>query len=106
VETYALDERLWNDCSGRPKFFRKDSTFSLLAFSVEAGQRLPEEEFAVHAGPEAFVVLSGEISIGTRDGVRDIPAGTVTIIDAGEDHYTLNQSGRRATLVSFGVTAS
>jgi len=103
METHVLDEALWNECLGRPRFFRQGGEFSLLAFCVDVDQRLPEKGYARHDGAEAFVLLSGEISIGTRSGLRDIQAGSVTIIEAGEEHYTLNRSGKKARLVSFGL---
>ena len=103
METHMLDAALWNACLGKPRFFRRSDTFSLLAFCVDADERLPKAGYARHGGAEAFVLLSGELSIGTRSGLHDIRAGSVTIIEAAEDHYTLNRSGKKATLVSFGL---
>ena len=106
MKKHKLDKQLWEQSTGKTTYLLQESGLVALAFCVDVAQRLPEEGFAVHSVPEAFVVLSGEISIGTQAGLETVPAGTLAIIDANEEHYTLNQSGHKATLVAFSLSDS
>jgi len=104
MKTYALTEQLWNDSKKQATYFSKDNGLVALASCVEADRRLPEEGFATHTVPEAFVVLSGEVAIGGPNGLVTVSAGTLAVIEANEPHYTLNNSGKPATLVAFSLS--
>jgi len=103
MESFKLDDSLWKKALGKPFFFLQSGGLTSLAFSFTSRQRLPAEGFSVHSGPEVFVVVAGEIQLGLEVGERTIGPGTVTVLEAGEKHYTRNSGDEEARVVSFGL---
>jgi len=103
MESFKLDESLWEKALGKPFFFLQSDGLTSLAFAFTSGQRLPAEGFSVHSSPEIFVMISGEIQLGLEDGERTIGPGTVNVLGAGEKHYTRNVGDESAKVVSFSL---
>ena len=106
MKQFKLNTNLWETSLGTPTYFQKDGGLVALALCVDIDQRLPQEGFSVHSGLEVFVVLSGEVSVGTESGIHIVEEGTLAVIDAHEKHYTQNRSGEPARLIAFALSGS
>lgn len=68
------------------------------SFVIEPGERVPEEGTTSHEGDEISVILSGEIELVTEES-RRVDAGTLSVIPAGVEHYSVNRGNEPVRLV-------
>lgn len=100
VELTALDD-VWADSTGSPLtlFETDDPESETGAYVIQPGERVPEEGWTSHEGDELSVLLSGEIELVTPDGEYTVEAGTLSVIPAGVDHYSVNETDEPVKLV-------
>lgn len=60
---------------------------------LQPGVRAHEGERHVHAYPELFVILAGEVTVPIAGGPTDIArAGDIVLVEAGEEHHLTNHT--------------
>lgn len=101
MESFNLDETLWQKALGTPLTLSQSGGLTSLALAFPCGLRLPDDGFSVASSLEVFLVLSGEIQLGLEDGEHTIGPGILTVLQAGEKHYARNAGSEPAKLVQF-----
>jgi mannose-6-phosphate isomerase-like protein (cupin superfamily) len=92
---------VWDDSTGRTlTLFESDDPESQTgSYVIQPGERVPEEGWTSHAGDEISVILDGSIELVTPDGKYSVEAGTLSVIPAGVEHYSINRGEEPCRLV-------
>lgn len=100
VELTDLDD-VWAESAGSPLtlFETDDPESETGSYVVQPGERVPEDGWTSHAGDELSVILDGEVTLVTRENEYTVSAGTLSVIPAGVDHYSVNETGEPVKLV-------
>lgn len=100
VELTDLDE-VWDESADTPLtlFETDDPESETGSYVIRPGERVPEEGWTAHEGDELSVILDGEIELVTPEGTYTAGAGTLSVIPAGTDHYSVNQTDEPVRLV-------
>lgn len=98
-------ETVWAESTGSPLtlFESDDPEFETGSYVIQPGERVPEEGWTSHDGDELSVVLDGEVTLVTRDAEYTVPAGTLSVIPSGVEHYSRNESDSPTKLVYTAV---
>jgi len=96
---------VWSDSTGSPLELFESSNPDAEAGSyvIQPSERVPEEGWTSHEGDELSVILEGEVILVTRSDEYTVSAGTLSVIPAGVDHYSLNESDEPTRLVYTAI---
>ncbi|WP_256301885.1 cupin domain-containing protein [Haloarchaeobius salinus] len=96
---------VWDDSTGSPlTLFESDDPESQTgSYVIQPGERVPEEGWTAHAGDEISVILDGSVELVTPDGEYSVEAGTLSVIPAGVEHYSVNRGDEPCRLVYTAV---
>lgn len=100
VELYDLDDR-WDESTGEPlTLFEQDEPPAQAgSYVIQPGERVPEDGWTSHDGPELSVILSGRVRLVTPDETITVREGTFSVIPAGVEHYSVNETDEPVRLV-------
>ena len=100
VELHDLDAR-WDESVGDPLtlFEQDDPPTQAGSYVIQPGERVPEEGWTSHDGPELSVILSGEVRLVTSATDRIVSENMLSVIPAGVDHYSVNETDEPVRLV-------
>jgi len=104
VELTVLDD-VWAESSGSPLtlFESDDPEAEAGSYVIQPGERVPEEGWTSHEGDELSVILDGEVTLVTPDDEYTVSAGTLSVIPAGVEHYSVNETDEPTRLVYTAV---
>lgn len=68
------------------------------SFVIKPSERVPKEGTTSHGGIELSVIFSGEIEVMTEES-HMIDEGTLSVIPAGVEHYSVNHGDEPVRLV-------
>ncbi|MCU4753204.1 cupin domain-containing protein [Halobacteria archaeon AArc-curdl1] len=94
-------ESAWADSVDEPLALYESSDPSVQtgSYVIEAGERVPETGTTSHDGDEISVILEGEVEL-VADGERYTAGpGTLSVIEAGTSHYSVNTGEEPCRLV-------
>lgn len=85
-------DAVWDDSTGSPlTLFESESPAAEAgSYVIRPGERVPEDGWTSHEGAELSVILEGEVTLVTRETEYTVSAGTLSVIPAGVDHYSVN----------------
>lgn len=98
-------ETVWEDSTGSPLTLFEASAPDAEAGSyvIQPGERVPEDGWTSHEGDELSVLLEGEVTLVTRDAEHTVSAGTLSVIPAGVEHYSINETDSPTKLVYTAI---
>ncbi|MCD2204564.1 cupin domain-containing protein [Halobacterium sp. KA-6] len=98
-------ETVWADSTGSPLtlFEASDPDTEAGSYVIQPGERVPENGWTSHEGDELSVILEGEVTLVTRGAEYTVSAGTVSVIPAGTDHYSINETDTPTKLVYTAI---
>ncbi|ELY97154.1 cupin domain-containing protein [Natrialba asiatica] len=100
VTVHRLADR-WDESRDSPLslFESVDPQAEVGSYVIDPGERVPETGTTRHDGDETSIVLSGEIDLVVSGDRTTIGPETMTVIPAGEDHYSENTGDEPVRLV-------
>jgi quercetin dioxygenase-like cupin family protein len=100
VDLYDLDAR-WDESVGDPLtlFEQNDPPAQAGSYVIQPGERVPKEGWTSHEGTELSVILSGEVRLVTPATERIVSENSFSVIPAGVDHYSINETDEPVRLV-------
>jgi len=98
-------ESVWEDSTGSPLtlFESEDPESETGSYVIQPGERVPEDGWTSHGGDEVSVVLEGEVTLVTPSGEYTVSAGTLSVIPAGVEHYSVNDTDSPTKLVYTAI---
>ncbi|MFB6183834.1 MAG: cupin domain-containing protein [Haloarculaceae archaeon] len=104
VELTDLDS-VWTESTGSPHalFESIDPESEAGTFVIQPGERVPDEGWTSHEGDELSIILDGEVTLVTRTDEYTVSEGTFSVIPAGVDHYSVNETDEPTKLVYTAI---
>lgn len=98
-------ESVWEDSTGSPLtlFEASNPETEAGSYVIQSGERAPEEGWTSHEGDELSVILEGEVTLVTRNAEYTVSAGTLSVIPAGVEHYSINETDSPTKLVYTAI---